>query len=86
MLASRGVCVTHGDVSVYGIHSEFFGEEVAAAIRIKPDVTTDAPALIEFCERTLARFKVPRHIRFVESFPMTASGKIQKFRLREEHL
>jgi fatty-acyl-CoA synthase len=73
------------DVSVYAVHSEFFGEEVAAAVRIKPDVTTEAAALIEFCERKLARFKVPRQIRFVESFPMTASGKIQKFRLREEH-
>jgi fatty-acyl-CoA synthase len=58
---------------------------VAAAVRIKPDVTTEAAALIEFCERKLARFKVPRQIRFVDSFPMTASGKIQKFRLREEH-
>jgi fatty-acyl-CoA synthase len=57
------------DVSVYGIHSEFFGEEVAAAIRIKPDVTTDAPALIEFCERTLARFKVPRHIPLRRELP-----------------
>jgi len=73
------------DVSVYGIHSEFFGEEVAAAIRTKPGVATDAVALIEFCERQLAKFKVPRHVRFVESFPMTASGKIQKFRLRELH-
>ena len=73
------------DVSVYGIHSEFFGEEVAAAIRMRPGVPPDAMALIEFCEQKLARFKVPRHIRFVESFPMTASGKIQKFRLRELH-
>jgi fatty-acyl-CoA synthase len=73
------------DVSVYGIGSEFFGEEVAAAIRTKPGVATDATELIAFCERTLARFKVPRHVRFVESFPMTASGKIQKFRLREIH-
>ena len=73
------------DVSVYGIDSEFFGEEVAAAIRTKPGVATDATELIAFCERTLARFKVPRHVRFVESFPMTASGKIQKFKLRQIH-
>jgi fatty-acyl-CoA synthase len=73
------------DVSVYGISSEFFGEEVAAAIRTKPGAVTTATELIEFCERQLAKFKVPRHVRFVESFPMTASGKIQKFRLREMH-
>jgi fatty-acyl-CoA synthase len=73
------------DVSVYGIYSEFFGEEVAAAIRLRPNAPPDAVALIEFCEQQLARFKVPRHIRFVESFPMTASGKTQKFRLRELH-
>jgi fatty-acyl-CoA synthase len=73
------------DVSVYGIGSDFFGEEVAAAIRTKPGMATDAAALIEFCERQLAKFKVPRHVRFVESFPMTASGKIQKFKLRELH-
>jgi fatty-acyl-CoA synthase len=73
------------DVSVYGISSEFFGEEVAAAIRTRSGVATDATELIEFCEGKLARFKVPRHVRFVESFPMTASGKIQKFRLREMH-
>jgi fatty-acyl-CoA synthase len=73
------------DVSVYGISSEFFGEEVAAAIRVKPGTATNEADIIEFCERQLARFKVPRHVRFVEHFPMTASGKIQKFRLREMH-
>jgi fatty-acyl-CoA synthase len=73
------------DVSVYGIASEFFGEEVAAAIRMKPGEPCDQAALIAFCEERLARFKVPRHVRFVDSFPMTASGKIQKFRLREMH-
>jgi fatty-acyl-CoA synthase len=40
---------------------------------------------MDFCEKRLARFKVPRHVRFVDSFPMTASGKIQKFKLRELH-
>ena len=73
------------DVSVYGICSEFFGEEVAAAIRLHADRPADAQALIAFCEARLARFKVPRHVRFVQTFPMTASGKIQKFRLRETH-
>ena len=73
------------DVSVYGVASEFFGEEVAAAIRSKPGEPADVQDLIGFCEARIARFKVPRHVRFVESFPMTASGKIQKFKLREMH-
>ena len=71
------------DVSVYGISSEFFGEEVAAAIRLHADRPADVQDLIAFCEARLARFKVPRHVRFVQTFPMTASGKIQKFRLRD---
>jgi fatty-acyl-CoA synthase len=73
------------DVSVYGINSEFFGEEVAVAIRPQPGAAIDAPEVMRFCEQRLARFKVPRHLRIVDSFPMTASGKIQKFRLREMH-
>ena len=73
------------DVSVYGISSEFFGEEVAAAIRLHADRPADVQDLIAFCEARLARFKVPRHVRLVQAFPMTASGKIQKFKLRETH-
>lgn len=73
------------DVSVYGISSEFFGEEVAAAIRPQPGASIDAPEVMRFCEQRLARFKVPRYVRIVDGFPMTASGKIQKFKLREAH-
>jgi fatty-acyl-CoA synthase len=73
------------DVSVYGIASEFFGEEVAAAVRTKPGAALHSDELITFCEARLAKFKVPRHIRFVTEFPLTASGKIQKFKLREQH-
>jgi fatty-acyl-CoA synthase len=73
------------DVSVYGVASEFFGEEVAAAIRTHPGASIDAPAVMAFCDGRLARFKIPRHVRVVDSFPMTASGKIQKFKLRERH-
>jgi len=73
------------DVSVYGISSEFFGEEVAAAIRPAPGAAIDAADVMQFCQQRLARFKVPRFVRIVDSFPMTASGKIQKFKLREAH-
>jgi fatty-acyl-CoA synthase len=73
------------DVSVYGIGSDFFGEEVAAAIRPQPGASIDADEVMRFCQQRLARFKVPRFVRTVDGFPMTASGKIQKFKLRETH-
>ena len=73
------------DVSVYGITSEFFGEEVAAAIRIHAGGSIDAAEVMTFCEPRLARFKIPRFVRIVDNFPMTASGKIQKYKLRQAH-
>jgi fatty-acyl-CoA synthase len=73
------------DVYVYAVKSEFFGEEVAAAIKLKPGATATEEALREFCQGKVARFKIPKYLRFVHEFPMTASGKIQKFKLRETH-
>jgi fatty-acyl-CoA synthase len=73
------------DASVYAVKSEFFGEEVAAALRLKPGATIDAEEVQAFCRDRLARFKAPRFIRVVDAFPLTASGKIQKFKLREMH-
>jgi fatty-acyl-CoA synthase len=74
------------DAYVYGVPDERLGEEVAAAIRLKPDESLSLEELREFCDGRIARFKIPRQLRFVDSFPMTASGKIQKFKLREMHL
>lgn len=73
------------DAYVYAISSEFFGEEVAAAVRLKAGATATEEELRDFCQGKIARFKVPKYVRFVSDFPMTASGKIQKFRLREMH-
>ena len=73
------------DASVYAVGSEFFGEEVAAALRLHPGASIVAEDVQSFCRDRLARFKVPRFIRIVDAFPLTASGKIQKFRLREMH-
>ena len=73
------------DASVYAVTSEFFGEEVAAALRLHPGASIDPEEVQAFCRERLARFKAPEYIRIVESFPLTASGKIQKFRLREAH-
>ena len=75
------------DAYVYGLADAFFGEVVAAAVRLTPDAATEVTpeALSAWCAATLAKFKVPRAIRFVQEFPMTASGKIQKYKLREVH-
>ena len=78
---------------MYGLPDEFFGEIVAAAIRPRQVALANecasgipcAEDLILWCSERLARFKVPKHVRFVTEFPMTASGKIQKFKLREAH-
>jgi fatty-acyl-CoA synthase len=84
------------DAYVYGLPDPFFGEIVAASVRLRqlpagrrqdldPGAARTAEELILWCSEHLARFKVPKHIRFVTDFPMTASGKIQKYRLREQH-
>lgn len=73
------------DIYVYAVKSEFFGEEVAAAVRLKTGATATEEELRNFCQGKIARFKIPKYVRFVSEFPMTASGKIQKFKLREAH-
>lgn len=73
------------DAYVYGVKSDFFGEEVAVSVRLKPGAVADEEELRQFCREGLARFKAPRFFRFVDQFPVTASGKIRKFRLRELH-
>jgi fatty-acyl-CoA synthase len=73
------------DASVYAVTSEFFGEEVAAAVRLHPGGAIDADEVRAFCRDRIAKFKIPRYVRIVDAFPLTASGKIQKFRLREAH-
>ena len=78
---------THPDVSdvqVYGVPDEKYGEQVAAAvIKKKPDSDLSEEDVKEYCRENMARFKVPFYVDFVDGYPMTASGKIQKYRLRE---
>ena len=73
------------DAYVYGVADAFFGEAVAAAVRLKPDAAAAAEELVGWCRERIAKFKVPHFVRFVTEFPMTASGKVQKYKLREEH-
>ncbi len=77
---------THPDVleaQVIGVPSERDGEEVMAWVRIKPGCLVTATALEEYSRNRNAGFKVPAFWRFVDAFPMTVTGKVQKFRMRE---
>jgi fatty-acyl-CoA synthase len=71
------------DVAVVGIPDKKFVEDVAAWIKLKDNATATEEELREFCSASLAHFKVPRHFRFVDEFPQTVTGKIQKFKIRE---
>ncbi|ERI50624.1 hypothetical protein N878_25440, partial [Pseudomonas sp. EGD-AK9] len=71
------------DVQVVGIPDERYGEEIVAWIKCHPGQAVDDEQLREFCKGRIAHFKVPRHFLFVDAFPMTVTGKVQKFRMRE---
>ncbi len=71
------------DVQIVGIPSKKYGEEVVAFIIPKPDKEVHACDIRDFCRGNIAWHKIPRHTTIVDSFPMTASGKIQKYKLRE---
>jgi fatty-acyl-CoA synthase len=71
------------DVQVAGIASPKYGEEVGAFIILKEGSKISEEEIIDFCRGKISRYKIPKYIFFVKSFPMTASGKIQKYKLRE---
>ncbi|SUA62756.1 AMP-binding protein [Oligella urethralis] len=71
------------DVQVVGVPDEVYGEELCAWIMLKENASLTEEEVKEFCAGQISRQKIPRYIRFAEEFPMTASGKIQKFKIRE---
>ena len=71
------------NVQVVGIADKKYGEQVLATIQLKNGNKATAEEFIEFCKGKIARHKIPRHWEFVDGFPMTASGKIQKYKLKE---
>jgi fatty-acyl-CoA synthase len=71
------------DVAVYGVPDRKFGEAVAAAIRLKQGETATSDEIATFCKGQIASFKIPRYIQFVQEFPQTASGKMQKYKLQQ---
>jgi fatty-acyl-CoA synthase len=71
------------DVQVFGIPDPRYGEELCAWIRLRDGDEAMAEEIRTFCQGQIAHFKIPRHIKFVDDFPMTVTGKIQKFAMRE---
>ena len=71
------------EAAVFGVPDEKYGEAVCAWIRPRPGATLSEEDIREYCAGSIAHFKIPKRIRFVEDFPLTVTGKIQKFRMRE---
>ena len=71
------------DVQVIGVPDEKYGEELCAWIKLRDGEDANADEIKAFCKDQIAHFKVPRYVRFVDEFPMTVTGKIQKFKMRE---
>jgi fatty-acyl-CoA synthase len=71
------------DVQAFGVPDAFYGEELCAWVKLKPGATATEDDIKAFCQGRITHFKIPRHVRFVEGYPMTVTGKVQKFVMRE---
>jgi fatty-acyl-CoA synthase len=71
------------EVSVIGVPDPYYGEQVMAWVKLKPGSLITETELREFCHGRIMDYKVPRYVKFVEDFPKTVTGKIQKYRMRE---
>jgi fatty-acyl-CoA synthase len=74
------------DVQVFGIPDARYGEELCAWIKVRAGETLMEDDVKTFCHGQIAHYKVPRHVRFVDEFPMTVTGKVQKFVMRQKML
>jgi len=68
---------------VFGVPDPKYGEELAAWIKLREGESATAEEIREFCKGKLAHFKIPRYVKFVDEFPMTVTGKVQKFVMRQ---
>ena len=71
------------DVQVIGVPDEKYGEEVMAWIKLREGESATAEEIIEFCKGKITHFKIPKHYKFTDEFPLTVTGKVQKFKMRE---
>ena len=72
------------DVSVIGVPDAKYGEELMAWVKVREGAALTEEALKEFCKGKIAHYKVPRYVKFTDEFPMTVTGKVQKFKMREQ--
>jgi fatty-acyl-CoA synthase len=71
------------DVQVIGVPDIRFGEEVMAWVRLREGQEATAEEIRDYCRGKIAHYKIPRYVKFVDGFPMTVTGKVQKFVMRE---
>jgi fatty-acyl-CoA synthase len=71
------------DVQVVGVPSRKYGEEVGAFVILKEGFDYATEDIRDFCRGQISRYKIPKYVVFLDEYPMTASGKIQKFKLRD---
>jgi fatty-acyl-CoA synthase len=72
------------DVQVIGVPDRKYGEEICAWVKLREGVSATEEEIREFCKGQIAHYKIPRYVRFVEEFPMTITGKVQKFQMRQK--
>jgi fatty-acyl-CoA synthase len=72
------------DVQVIGVPDEKYGEEIMAWVKLREGQAATEDEIRDYCRGQIAHYKIPRYVRFVDAFPMTVTGKIQKFLMREE--
>jgi fatty-acyl-CoA synthase len=80
---------THPDVvdaQVIGVPDERYGEEIMAWVKLKAGETASEEEIRTFCQGQIAHFKVPRYVKFADAFPMTVTGKIQKYLMRQQSI
>jgi len=72
------------DVQVIGVPDAKYGEELCAWVKLRPGESATADDIRDFCKGQIAHYKIPRYVKFVDGFPMTVTGKIQKYLMRQE--
>ena len=79
---------THPDIAevqVFGVPDKKYGEQIAAWVQVREGAALTSEAIKEFCRGQITHFKIPQYIKLVDEYPMTVTGKIQKFLMREQY-
>ena len=71
------------DVQVFGVPDPRYGEELCAWVKLRDGASLSEVEVIAFCRASIAHYKAPKYVRFVQEFPMTVTGKVQKFQMRQ---